>query len=128
MKKISCLILISFCCLIACNKNSGPTPKSSSIPLQIVVSNITSTLTIYNFSVINQSSDTLINIYAQTENKIYTVNVSSGEVLKLNYFLELEGLSPSTDPVISFIYDGVTLASVTNHAGIISGEKYITIH
>lgn len=124
MKKI--LILISCCFLFACNKNSTPTPSSPK-QLQIVVSNITTTLTIYNFSVIDQSSVALINVYAQTENKAYTVNVSSGEALKLNYFLELEGPSPATDPVISFICDGAVLASVTNHAGIISGTKYVTI-
>jgi hypothetical protein len=120
-------ILIGFCFLIACNKNSNPTPKGPSKPLQIVVSNITTTLTIYNFSVINQSSVKLIDIYAQTDNYTYTVNVNPGDVLKLNYFLELEGLSPATDPVISFIYDGATMFSVTNHAGIISGTKDITI-
>jgi hypothetical protein len=127
MKKISCLILISCCFLFACNKNSAPTPKSAPKQLQIVVSNITTTLTIYNFSVINQSSVKLIDIYAQTDNNTYTVDVHSGDVLKLNYFLELEGLSPPTDPVISFICDKVVIASVTNHAGIISGTKYITI-
>jgi hypothetical protein len=121
------LALVCFCFLMACNKSPGPKPESPAKPLQIVVSNITTTLTIYNFSVVNQSSVKLINVYAQTNNNTYTVNVHPGDVLQLNYFLELEGLSPSTDPVISFIYDGVTLFSVTNHAGIISGAKYITI-
>ena len=121
------LILISFCFLIACNKGSGPKPAAPSKPLQIVVSNITTTLTIYNFSVINQSSVKLIDVYAQTDNNTYTVNVSPGDVLQVNYFLELEGLSPATDPVISFVYDRITLASVTNNAGIVSGTKYITI-
>ncbi len=127
MKKYLYLILISCCFCSACNKNSTPTPKSPAKPLQIVVSNITSTLTIYNFSVINQSSVKLIDIYAQTDNNTYNVNVNPGDVLKLNYFLELEGLSPATDPVISFVYNGGTMASVTNHAGIISGTTYITI-
>jgi hypothetical protein len=127
MKIFLWLILIGCCFLFACNKNSTPTPKSPPKQLQIVVSNITTTLTIYNFSVINQSSVKLIDIYAQTDNNTYTVKVNSGDVLKLNYFLELEGLSPATDPVVSFIYDRAVLASVTNHAGIISGAKYITI-
>ncbi|HWZ16422.1 MAG TPA: hypothetical protein VNW95_14375 [Mucilaginibacter sp.] len=127
MKKILRLILISCCFLFACNKNSALTPKSAPKQLQIVVSNITTTLTIYNFSVINQSSVKLIDVYAQTDNNTYTVDVNSGDVLKLNYFLELEGLSPATDPVLSFIYEGAIMASVTNHAGIISGSKYITI-
>ena len=102
-------------------------PKSTAKQLQIDVSNITTTLTIYNFSVINQSSVKLIDIYAQTENNTYTVNVNSGDVLKLNYFLELEGLSPETDPVVSFICEGEIMARITNHAGIMSGSKYITI-
>ncbi len=114
--------------MIACNKNLTPTPEGMSQPLQIVVSNITTTLTIYSFSVTKQSSSAkLIDIYSQTENKTYTVHVNSGDVLKLNYFLELEGPSPAVEPVVSFIYDGVTMASVTNNAGIVSGEKYITI-
>jgi len=127
MKKIIFSILIGCCVFIACNKNSNPRPQAPPKPLQIVISNITSTLTIYSFSIINQSSVKLIDIYSQTENKTYTVNVNSGDVLKLNYFLELEGPSPSVEPVISFIYDGVTMASVTNNAGIVSGAKYITI-
>jgi hypothetical protein len=128
MKKTLCAILISYCFLTACNKNSAPAPGSNPKPLQIVVSNITSTLTIYSFSVTKQSSSLkLIDIYSQTENKIFTVNVNSGDVLKLNYFLELEGPSPVVEPVVSFIYDGVTLASVANRSGIISGEKFITI-
>ena len=113
--------------MFACNKNITPIPKSAPKQLQIVVSNITTTLTIYNFSVINQFSVKLIDVYAQTDNKTYTINVNSGDVLKLNYFLELEGLSPATDPVVSFICEGTKMASVTNHAGIISGSKYITI-
>ncbi|MDP9047917.1 MAG: hypothetical protein M3N14_07255 [Bacteroidota bacterium] len=127
MKKNLHLILISCCFLFACNKNSALTPKGPQKQLQVVVSNITTTLTIYNFSVINQSSEKLIDIYAQTYNHTYAVNVNSGDVLKLNYFLELEGLSPETDPVVSFIYEGAIMASVTNHAGIVSGSKYITI-
>ena len=127
MKKKLFLILISCCFLIACNKNSNPTPKGIPKPLQIVVSNITTALTIYNFSITNQSSVKLIDIYAQLENKTYTVNVNSGDLLKVNYFLEIEGPSPLVEPVISFIYDGVTMASVTNRSGIISGAKYITI-
>ena len=127
MKKILFLILISSCFLIACNKSYNPAPASSAKPLQIVISKITTTLTIYSFSVVNQSSVKLIDIYSQTDNKTYTVNVNSGDVLKLNYFLELEGPSPAVEPVISFIYDGVPMASVSNNAGIISGAKYITI-
>ena len=127
MKKICFLILINYCFLIACNKDSNPSSQSTFKPLQIVVNNITSTLTIYNLSITNQSAVKLINIYAQTQNKIYTVNVKSGETLTINYFLELEGPSPVVAPVISFIYDGVTLASVTNRSGIVSGEKNITI-
>jgi hypothetical protein len=121
------LILVIFCFLIACNKSPGPKPESPLKPLQIVVSNVTTTLTIYNISIVNQSSVKLIDIYAQTDNNTYTVNVRSGDVLQLNYFLELEGLSPATDPVVSFIYDGITMFSVTNDAGIVSGSKYITI-
>jgi hypothetical protein len=127
MKKILFLILSGCCFLMACKKNSNPTPKSARKPLQIVVSNITSTLTIYSFSVTDPSSVKLIDIYSQTENKTYTVNVNSGNVLKINYFLELEGTSPAVDPVISVIYDGVIITSVTNHSGIISGVKYIAI-
>jgi hypothetical protein len=128
MKKMLCLFLIGFCLLMACNKNSAPAPGSKPKPLQIVVSNITSTLTIYSFSVTEQSSSLkLIDIYSQTDNKTFTVNVNSGDVLKLNYFLELEGPSPVIEPVVSFIYDGVTMASVANSSGIISGEKFITI-
>jgi hypothetical protein len=113
--------------LTACNKDSNPAPKSPQKPLQIVISNITSTLTIYSFSITNQSSVKLIDIFSQTENKTYTVNVNSGDILKVNYFLELEGPSPSVEPVISVIYDGVTMASVSNGSGIITGAKYITI-
>ena len=127
MRKPVFLIFTVFCFLMACNKNSNPAPKAAQKPLQIVISNITSTLTIYSFSVINQSSAKLIDIYSQVENKTYTVNVSSGDVLKLNYFLELEGPPPPTNPVISFICDGVTMSSVTNNAGIVSGAKYIVI-
>jgi hypothetical protein len=125
VKKI--LFFISFCFLIACNKNSNPTPQNPPKQLQIVISNITTTLTIYSFSVINQSSVKLIDVYSQTDNKTYTVNVNPGDVLKLNYFLELEGPSPAVEPVISFIYDGVPMAMVSNNSGIISGAKYITI-
>ena len=113
--------------MIACNKTSTPTPKGPAKPLQIVVSNVTSTLTIFSFSVINQSSVTLIDIHSQTGNRSYSVNVNSGDILKLNYFLELEGPDPAVVPQISFIYDGVTMASVSNNSGIISGAKYITI-
>lgn len=127
MKKIGLSALISCCFLMACNKNSNPAPKGPQKSLQIVISNITSTLTIYSFSVTNQSSVKLIDIYSQVENKTYSVNVNSGDVLKLNYFLELEGPSPSVAPVISFLYDGVTMASIRNHAGIITGAEYIVI-
>lgn len=127
MKKLLFFILISFCFLIACNKSSNPTPASPAKPLQIVISNITTTLTIYSFSVINQSSVKLIDIYSQTDNKTYTVNVNPGDALKLNYFLELEGPPPPVAPVISFIYNGVPMASVSNLSGIVSGSKYITI-
>ena len=127
MKKISLFILISFCFLIACNRNSNPSPKTPAKPLQIVISNITTTLTIYNFSVINQSSVKLIDVYAQTDNKTYSVNVNRGDTLKLNYFLELEGLRPAVKPVVSFIYDGVPMFTVSNDTSIVSGVKYITI-
>jgi hypothetical protein len=127
MKKILFFILISCCFLIACNKTSTPTPEGPAKPLQIVVSNVTSTLTIFSFSVINQSSVTLIDIHSQTGNRTYSVNVNSGDTLKLNYFLELEGPDPAVVPQISFIYDGVIMASVSNDSGIISGAKYITI-
>jgi hypothetical protein len=127
MKKIWLLILIGGCFLIACNKDANPALQSASKPLQIVIINITTTLTIYNFSVANQSGVKLIDIYAQTQNKTYTVNVEPGDVLTVNYFLELEGPSPAVEPVISFIYDGVLMASVTNRAGIVSGEKNIII-
>ncbi|MBS1527330.1 MAG: hypothetical protein JST19_16880 [Bacteroidetes bacterium] len=125
MKKMLLSILIGCCFLTACHKNSTPAPANK---LQIVISNVTTTLTIYSFSVTEQpSSDTLINIYSQLGNKTYAVNVKSGEVLKLHYFLELEGLDPAVQPVISFIYDGATMASVTSDSGIISGDKFITI-
>ena len=127
MKKILFFILISCYFLIACNKNSNPAPKVPAKPLQIVISNVTSTLTIFSFSVINQSAVTLIDIHSQTGNRTYSVNVNSGDTLKLNYFLELEGPPPAVIPQISFIYDGVTMASVSNDSGIISGAKYITI-
>jgi len=119
--------IIGCCFLFACNKNSNLIPKPPQKPLQIVISNITSTLTIYSFSVVNPSSVKLIDIYSQVENKTYTINVNSGDILKINYFLELEGPKPPTNPVISFIYDGVTMASVTNDSGIVSGAKYIVI-
>ena len=127
MKKISFLILVAACFFLACNKNSSPAPNPSK-PLQIIISNVTTTLTIYSFSVTEQStSDTLINIHSQLGNKTYSVNVRSGDVLKLHYFLELEGLDPAVQPVITFSYGGVTMASVTSDSGIISGDKYITI-
>ena len=121
------LILAGCCLLFACNKSLGPAPAGTPKPLQIVVSNITTTLTIYSFSVTNQWSVKLADVYSQVENKTYTVNVNSGDILKVNYFLELEGPSPLTEPVISFVYDGVTMASVTNDSGTISGEKHIAI-
>ncbi|HWD86881.1 MAG TPA: hypothetical protein VG367_02060 [Mucilaginibacter sp.] len=128
MKKILYLIFINCFLLIACNKNSNPTPKAPAKPLQIVISDVTTTLTIYSFSVTEQpSSDTLINIYSQLGNKTYTVNVKPGDNLKLHYFLELEGLDPAVQPVISFIYDGIPMASVTSDHGIISGDKFVTI-
>jgi hypothetical protein len=112
---------------MACKKDSNPAPPPAK-PLQIVISDITTTLTIYSFSVTEQSSsDTLINIYSQTQNKIYSVNVHSGDVLKLHYFLELEGLSPAVEPHVTFISDGVILASIGNLAGIVSGDKYVTV-
>ena len=125
--KLFLALILSSCLLMACNKSSAPTPKSTPKPLQIVISNITTTLTIYSFSVVNQSSVKLIDIRSQVADHTYSVNVNSGDVLQLNYFLELEGLSPATDPVITFIYGGVPMASVTNNAGIISGTKIITI-
>lgn len=102
-------------------------PQGPAKPLQIVISNITTTLTIYNFSVVNQSSEKLIDIYARTYNYTYNVNVKSGDVLQLHYFLELEGVPPPTDPIITFVYDGVPMARITNNEGIVSGEKTITI-
>lgn len=127
MKRILVFILISYCFLIACNKTSGPVPKAPAKPLQIVISDITTTLTIYNFSVINQHSVKLIDIYAQTDNKTYSVDVNPGDTLKLNYFLELEGLRPAVKPIVSFIYAGVTMFSVSSDTSIVSGVKYITI-
>jgi hypothetical protein len=128
MKKMLCLLSIASCFLVACHKNSNPAPESKPKSLQIVVSDITSTLTIYSFSVTKQSSsDELINIYSQTENKSFSVNVKSGDVLKLHYFLELEGASPVVEPMVTFICDGIIMASVGNRTGTISGDKYITI-
>lgn len=127
MKRLLLLFLISCCFLMACHKDSNPAPQTTPKPLQIVVSDITSTLTIYNFSVINQSGVKLIDIYAQTQNKTYTVNVKPGDVLTVNYFLELEGPVPPVEPVVSFIYDRVPMITVTNNAGIVSGTKSITI-
>jgi len=127
MKRILGFILIGFCFLVACNKNSGQGPKAPSKPLQIVISNITTTLTIYNFSVVNQHSVKLIDIYAQTANKTYSVDVNPGDTLKLNYFLELEGLRPAVKPVVSFIYEGVPMLSVSSDTSIVSGVKYVTI-
>ncbi|HVW13293.1 MAG TPA: hypothetical protein VHB54_05715 [Mucilaginibacter sp.] len=127
MKKILPVLLIASCLFLACHKNSNPSPAAGK-PLQIVISNVTTTLTIYSFSVTEQpSSDTLINIYSQLGNKTYSVNVHPGDALKLHYFLELEGLNPAVQPVISFIYEGATMARVTSDSGIISGDKYITI-
>jgi hypothetical protein len=128
MKKMLGAILIGCCFLMACHKNSNPAPAGKPKSLQIVVSNVTTTLTIFSFSVTRQSSsDTIINIHSQTGNKSYTVNVNSGDVLKLHYFLELEGNIPPVDPSLSFICDGAIMASVTNNAGTVSGDKYITI-
>jgi hypothetical protein len=127
MKKILCLILIACCFLVACKIDTAPTPVGPAKPLQIVISNITSSLTVYGFSVTDQSSKKLIDISSQTQNNTYSVSVKHGDVLKLYYFLEIEGPSLAVAPVISFIYDGVTMASVTNNSGIISGDKYITI-
>lgn len=127
MKKKLFLILALLIFSVACSKKSAPTPKTLPKPLQIVVSNITTTLTIYSFSITNQASIDLMDLYSQTENKTYTVNVNSGDRLKIYYFLELEGPSPAVAPVISFIYDGVIKASVTNLSGIISGTTYISI-
>ncbi|MBS1528928.1 MAG: hypothetical protein JSU01_01365 [Bacteroidetes bacterium] len=127
MKKILFLVLFGFCFFLACNKDSNSIPAPAK-PLQIVISNITTTLTIYSFSVTTQSSsDTLINIHSQTQNQTYHVDVSPGQNLKLHYFLELEGLNPAVQPVITFSYGGVTMASVTSDSGIISGDKIITI-
>ena len=123
-----CLFIIGSCFLMACNKNSNPAPANKPKSLQIVVSDVTTTLTIFSFSVTRaSSSDTLINIHSQTGNNSYSINVNSGDVLKLHYFLELEGLIPPIDPALSFICDGTVLASVTNNAGIVSGDKVITI-
>jgi hypothetical protein len=128
MRKLLYLFLIGCCFLIACNKNLNPAPANKPKSLQIVVSNVTTTLTIFSFSVTRaSSSDTLISIHSQTGNKAYAVNVNSGDVLKLHYFLELEGLVPPVDPVLSFNCDGAVMASVTNNAGIVSGDKVITI-
>ena len=114
--------------MTACHKNSNPAPASKPKTLQIVVSNVTTTLTIFSFSVTRQSSsDTIIAIHSQTGNKAYTVNVNSGDVLKLHYFLELEGDIPTVNPALSFICDGAVMASVTNNAGIVSGDTSITI-
>jgi len=127
MKKPLLLILVGCCLFIACNKNSDQVPVLPAKPLQVVISNITTTLTIYSFSITNQSSQKLIDVYSQLENKTYTVNVNHGDILKVNYFLELEGLSPATDPVVSFIYEGAPMLQVTNNAGIVTGSKYIAI-
>ena len=128
MKKMLGVFLIGCCFLTACHKNSNPAPGSKSKTLQIEVSNVTTTLTIFSFSVTRQSSsDTIINIHSQTGNKSYTVDVTSGDVLKLHYFLELEGDIPPVDPSLSFICEGAVMASVTNNAGIVSGDKYIRI-
>lgn len=128
MRKLLYLFLAGCFFLMACNKNSNPAPANKPKSLQIVVSNVTTTLTIFSFSVTRQSSsDTLINIHSQTGNKAYTVSVNSGDVLKLHYFLELEGDIPAVEPALSFICDGAIMASVTNNAGIVSGDKVITV-
>jgi hypothetical protein len=127
MKKILLLILGIACISAACTKKSGTTPEAPSKPLQIVVSNITTTLTIYNVSITNQSSADLMDLYAQTVNKTYTVNVKSGDILKIDYMLELEGVEPPVAPVITFVYEGVTKATVTNLAGKLYGTTYIAI-
>jgi hypothetical protein len=127
MKKMLFLILAIGCFSAACNKKSAPAPETPPKPLQIVVSNITTTLTIYNLSITNQSEADLMDLYAQTINKTYTVSVKSGDIIQVNYFLELEGLSPAVAPVISFVYDGITKASVTNLSGKLSGTLYIHI-
>jgi len=128
MRKLLYLFFVGCCFLMACKKNSTPSPVSKAKSLQIVVSDVTTTLTIFSFSVTRaSSSDTLIDIRSQTGNNAYAVNVNSGDVLKLHYFLELEGVTPAVDPVISFICDGAVMASVTNNAGIVSGDKFITI-
>src|ERR1700743_2000436 len=109
MKKVLCAILLCCCFLMACNKKSTPTPMGQPKPMQIVISDITSTLTIYSFSVTKQpSSSPLIDIHSQTENKTYSLNVNSGDTLQLTYFLELEGVKPAINPVVTFICDGVT--------------------
>jgi len=127
MKRVLFLILGVICFSVACNKKSNPTPLAPPQPLQIVVSNITTTLTIYNLSITDQSEEDLMDLYAQTINKTYTVKVKSGDILRINYFLELEGLSPAVAPVISFVYDGITKATVTNLSGKLSGTLYIAI-
>lgn len=128
MRKLLYLFLAGCFFLMACNKNLNPAPANKPKSLQIVVSHVTTTLTIFSFSVTRaSSSDTLINIHSQTGNNAYAVNVNSGDVLKLHYFLELEGLVPPVDPHISFICDGAVLYDVTNNAGIVSGDKVITI-
>jgi hypothetical protein len=125
MKKI--LFLIGCCFFLACNKNTMPIPVAPAKPLQIVISNITTTLTIYSFSVTNQLGVKLIDIHSQTQNKTYNVDVNPGDTLKLTYFLELEGTPPTVLPVVSFVYEGVRMAGITNDAGIVSGSTTITI-
>jgi hypothetical protein len=127
MKKLLFLFLGIACFSVACSKKSAPTLQAPAKPLQIVVSNITTTLTIYNVTITDQSSEDLMDLYAQTVNKTYTVNVKSGDILKISYMLELEGVTPAVAPVISFVYDGIPKGRVTNLAGKLYGTLYITI-
>ena len=125
--KILFTFIILSCLFISCNKDSIYAPNLPAKPLQVIISNISTTLTIYSFSIINQSSVKLIDIYSQLQNKTYNVNVNHRDILQVNYFLELEGPSPEVNPVVSFVYEGAPLVVVTNNAGIISGTKYIVI-
>lgn len=127
MKKILFLILIISSLFISCKKESIYAPNLPAKPLQVIISNISTTLTIYSFSITNQSSVKLIDIYSQIENNTFNVNVNHGDILKVNYFLELEGPSPAVNPLVSFVYEGAPLIVVTNNAGIITGTKYIVI-
>ncbi len=127
MKKLLFLILILSSFFISCKKDSIYEPNLPAKPLQVIISNISTTLTIYSFSITNQSSVKLIDIYSQIENNTFNVNVNHGDILKVNYFLELEGPSPAVNPLVSFVYEGAPLIVVTNNAGIITGTKYIVI-